>query len=146
VRLLDVSLLVPLLWPAHVHYERAQDWFTSARPEGFATCSITQLGCVRVLSLPALSQGALSPELAARLLVDVLDDPYHRYWPTDLPVTDQAFRRLLPYTPGHKQLTDRYLLALAAAHDGTFATLDQSADTGLPRDSSLLEHLEIVPI
>jgi hypothetical protein len=53
---------------------------------------------------------------------------------------------LLLHTRGHNQLTDRYLLALAAARDATFATLDQTAGSGLPPDSPLLEHLEIVPI
>ncbi len=51
----------------------------------------------------------------------------------------------LRYTHRPKQLTDRYLLALAAAHDGTLATFDRAVRAGLPADSPLLAHLDVIP-
>jgi predicted nucleic acid-binding protein len=48
----------------------------------------------------------------------------HRFWPDDVSLTDSAIfdhRQLL----GPKQVTDRYLLALAVRHEGRLVTFDQ---------------------
>ncbi|MBA4180365.1 MAG: hypothetical protein C0506_07245 [Anaerolinea sp.] len=66
------------------------------------------------------------------------------FWPDDLPLSDNRFLDTLPHLQGRGQLTDRYLLALAAARQGTLATLDQSATASLPAGSPLLGHIELV--
>jgi toxin-antitoxin system PIN domain toxin len=144
IRLLDVNVLVPLLWPPHTRHERAQDWFTPARLEGWATCPLTELGCIRLLATPSVSQTALDVRSAARLLADSLTDAYHEFWPDDVALTGGQFAASLPHIQGPRQLTDRYLLALAAAHGGTLATFDRAVAAGLPADSPLLAHLEVV--
>ena len=50
VGLFDVNVLVALAWPNHVHHARALDWFREHSPLGWATCSITETGFVRVSS------------------------------------------------------------------------------------------------
>lgn len=144
LRLLDVNVLVPLLWPPHIKYNAAQAWFTKAREEGWATCPITELGCIRILASPAVSQTALTVASAATLLAQSLTDPYRQFWPDDLPLDDAAFAASLPHIQGPRQVTDRYLLALAATHGGTLATFDRSLAAGLPANSPLLAHLEVV--
>lgn len=144
LRLLDVNVLVPLLWPPHINHNAAQHWFTTIRDGGWATCPITQLGCVRVLAVPAVSQGGLTVETAAERLSEILIEPHHVFWPDDLSISDSRFEASLSHVQGPRQLTDRYLLALAAAHGGTLATFDRSAGSGLPPESTLLPHLEIV--
>jgi len=143
-RLLDVNVLVALLWPPHVHHEAVLRWFERIRDGGWASCPITQLGCVRVLAAPAVSQGSLTVQTAAGLLSEVLMEPHHEFWPDDLEISDNRFGETLTHFQGSNQITDRYLLALAAAHRGILATLDRSTTTTLPANSPLLEHIELV--
>ncbi len=142
--LLDISVLVPLLWPPHAHHSAAQGWFAAIRDSGWATCPVTQLGCVRVLAVPAVSQGTLTVESAAGRLSEILMEPHHVFWPDDIGISDRRFKASLPHFQSQNQLTDRYLLALAAAHDGMLATFDRSVGAGLPAGSELLAHLEVI--
>lgn len=144
MRLLDVSVLVPLLWPQHLHHTSAQGWFATVRDGGWATCPLTELGCVRVLAAPSVSQGALTVKGVADQLKEILTESHHAFWPDDLQLSDGRFDATLPHFQSPSQLTDRYLLALAAAHGGVLATFDRSVGAGLPADSALLPHLEIV--
>ncbi len=144
LRLLDINVLVPLMWPAHSRYDTAQKWFTAARLDGWVTCPITELGCVRILAMPAVSQRALTVQSAGALLAQSLTDDFHQFWADDLPLSDHAIQASLPHLQGPGQLTDRYLLALAAAHDGTLATFDRALSAALPSNSPLLGHLEII--
>jgi hypothetical protein len=49
----------------------------------------------------------------------------HRFWADSLSLTDEKVFNT-SFIRGHKQITDIYLLALATAAGGAFATLDQS--------------------
>ena len=144
IRLLDVNVLVPLLWPPHTRYDIAQEWFKSTRLEGWATCPLTELGCIRLLATPSVSQTALDVRSAAGLLAESLTDSFHEFWPDDVPLSDGQFAASLPHLQGPRQLTDRYLLSLAAAHKGTLATFDRAVAAGLPTGSPLLAHLEVI--
>ena len=57
------------------------------------------------------------------LLARVTGLPSHGFWPADLALTDVMGRTGL--IVGHRQVADAYLLALARAHGGIFATLDR---------------------
>ncbi len=142
VTLADVNVLVAFLWPQHAHHDAAVLWFATARFRGWASCPITQLGCVRVLC--AQSQGVLTVPAAAALLNEAVTEAHHTFWADDLPLSETRFVASLPHIQGPRQLTDRYLLALAAAHNGTFATFDGAVGAGLPPASPLLAHLEVL--
>jgi len=126
--LLDLNILIALLWPAHEHHEAAHRWFGARRKARWATCALTQLGFVRLLSNPSFSRDALSLPDAARLLSANLAHPNHVFWVEDLsvPAVLDAIPRLLQ---GHQQLTDAYLLALARHHDGVLATFDRGVES-----------------
>ena len=94
-----------------------------------------------MLAQPAVSQGRLNVWSATALFREFAEDDRHLFWPDDISVSDTSLDATLPYLQGPGQLTDRYLLALAAAHGGTF---DRSVGSGLPASSELLNHLEIV--
>jgi hypothetical protein len=49
---------------------------------------------------------------------------HHRFWPDDVSLTDTAIFKHAELL-GPKQVTDRYLLALAVRNDGRFVTFDQ---------------------
>ena len=50
---------------------------------------------------------------------------HHEFWPDDLSLRDVAFD--LSFAQGHRQLTDIYLLGLAAKMGGVLATFDRSS-------------------
>ncbi len=122
--LLDVNVLVALSWPEHTSHEAAQRWFARNAHQGWATCPITQSGFVRVVSNPAFSRNAITPQQALALLERNLAHPDHRFWPDDLSLLD-ALRQQQGIV-GHRQVTDAYLLALASHHRGTLATFDRA--------------------
>jgi predicted nucleic acid-binding protein len=49
----------------------------------------------------------------------------HRHWPESISLTDDRYFNASAIH-GHKQITDIYLLGLATAAGGAFATFDQS--------------------
>ncbi len=128
--LLDVNVLIALAWPSHVHHAEAQAWFGRRRKVGFRTCPLTQLGFVRISSNPGFSPQAVSPKEAEDLLSRITALPEHGFWPDDLPYANalgQPPGKIARTVAGHRQVTDAYLIGLAAAHGGVLATLDRAA-------------------
>ena len=121
--LLDVNVLLALAWPSHVHHSQATTWFRKARSAGFATCAITQVGFIRISSNPKFSPNAVRPVDASQLLRAVCSLPLHEFWSDELDWA--SVESLVPAVMGHRQVTDAYLLALAASKGGVFATLDR---------------------
>ena len=123
--LLDLNILTALLWPAHEHHEAAHRWFSGRGNARWATCSLTQLGFVRIVSNPAFSRDALAPADAVALLRDNINHSGHEFWADSLqlPAAVQAVASSLS---GHRQLADAYLLALANRRKGILATFDRS--------------------
>jgi toxin-antitoxin system PIN domain toxin len=126
--LLDINILTALLWPTHEHHEVAHRWFRGRVDAPWATCSLTQLGFVRIVSNPAFSRDALSPVDALALLGQNLSHPAHEFWSDSLQVP-AAVKDLEARLHGYKQLTDAYLLALAHRRKGALATFDRGLRT-----------------
>ena len=129
VALLDVNVLVALFDPHHVHHELAHDWFTEQRAHGWATCPVTENGFVRVLSNPAYAGEALRPELLMARLRKFRASGHHAFWTDSVSVTDDRIFNLTR-SPGHRQLTDVYLLGLARKMQGSLATFDRTIPIG----------------
>jgi toxin-antitoxin system PIN domain toxin len=121
--LLDTNVLIALAWPNHVHHREALDWFTSKAASAFRTCPITETGFVRISSNPAFTPAAVTPGEALDLLARITKLPGHGFWPDDLPLTGAFPAEIV--LGHHRHVTDSYLLALAAAHDGVVGTLDR---------------------
>ena len=116
--------MIALAWPAHEHHDSALEWFLHRGRSKWATCPITQLGFVRILSNPAFSPDALTVKAAVELLRKNVGQTDHEFWPDSLPVQ----RALIPHIRdafGYRQTTDAYLLALAARRKGKLATFDR---------------------
>jgi hypothetical protein len=123
ITLLDVNVLVALLVPEHAHHVRAMEWFAAeAVANGWATCTVTELGAIRVCA--QLPGGAWSPEAAAdRLLLLTATGREYVWWPDVIsPVILPEVRAAVT----GKQVTDRYLLGLARKNAGQVATFDQA--------------------
>ena len=140
--LLDINILTALLWPTHEHHDVAHRWFGGRADAPWTTCSLTQLGFVRIVSNPAFSRDALSPMEALALLGENLAHPAHEFWTDGLQVPP-AVKGMEARLQGHKQLTDAYLLALAHRRKGVLATFDRGLRTLAGDEFS--SALEIVP-
>ena len=125
--LIDINILTALLWPAHEHHDIAHRWF-AGRAAPWATCSLTQLGFVRIVSNPAFSRDALSPTEAVALLRENLAHPAHEFWTESLQIP-AAVTGTESRLQGYRQITDAYLLALAYRRKAVLATFDRGLRT-----------------
>ena len=122
--LLDVNVLVALLDRTHLHHRVATDWLAANVSRGWASCPLTQNGCVRILSLPSY-RNAQSPSAVADRLGQATGNKSHEFWPDSVSVVEKGrlhWDRVL----SSRQITDVYLLALAVARGGRLVTLDRS--------------------
>lgn len=122
--LLDVNVLVALFDGNHALHAPAMQWFDEHGEEGWASCPITQNGCVRVMSQPGYPERVPVLGVVERLR-QATAHRAHEFWPDDTSLLDEA---AIDATRIHgpNQLTDVYLLALAVSHGGRLVTLDQA--------------------
>ena len=122
--LLDINVLISLIDPAHVQHDRAHEWFASSGSEAWATCPLTENGLLRIVGHPRYPNSPGTPAAVAELVMGLRALPGHEFWPDDVTLFDRRRihrERLLDSA----QVTDSYLLALAAAHGGKLATFDR---------------------
>ena len=139
--MLDVNVLIALLDENHTHHVTVFDWFADHVGLGWASCPLTQNGCVRVVSQPRYPNALGVAEAVARLR-EAVSTPWHQFLPDDVSMLDGNVvdrLRLL----GPRQLTDVYLLALAVAHGARLVTLDKSIPLVAVRGASE-EHLAVI--
>ena len=126
--LLDVNVLIALLDPIHEHHRKVTDWYLVHQRDGWATCPLTENGFIRIFGHPNYPEGSGSTLIARSLLQKLCLQPGHLFWEDTVSLCDAKRYDQLPVS---KNLTDYYLLALASAHQGALATLDQRIDPSL---------------
>ena len=121
--LLDINVLIALHDREHIHHERAALWLESNIAHGWASCPLTQNGCLRIMSQPGYS----SPQPLA-VLIEMLQGStgtaFHALWSDDISLLDSHHFHH-PHIHSHNQLTDLYLLALAVRNGGRLVSFDQ---------------------
>lgn len=133
--LLDVNVLIALVDASHVGHEAAHDWFAREGRFRWATCPITENGLVRILGNPKYPNALATPAEAIALAAQLASLPEHVFWPDDISLRDAArFTPAKILTIG--QITDSYLLALAASKGGMLATLDRRLSTLAVKDGA----------
>jgi hypothetical protein len=127
--LLDVNVLVALFDADHIHHETAHDWFADHRQFGWATCSITENGFVRVAARVVEDAPLTRPSALVERLQTFQKSGGHRFWPDSVSLTDaRVFHPAV--IRGHRQVTDIYLLGLAKTMGGCLVTFDQTIPLG----------------
>jgi toxin-antitoxin system PIN domain toxin len=127
--LLDVNVLVALIDPAHQFHISAHTWFRAHRSKGWATCPLTENGCLRVMSNPGYPFPGLTVARLREILTELVRVEGHRFWPDSIsflapdPQARQSFD--LAHV-GPKHLTDIYLLSLAISNRGCLITFDRN--------------------
>lgn len=127
--LLDVNVLIALLDADHLHHRAATKWLREHVSGGWASCPLTQNGCIRILSQSAYPNRAPAAEVAGRL-AEATQHPAHRFWPDSISLLTPDTLDWTGLLTG-RHITDAYLLALALRNKGTFVTLDR----GVPLSS-----------
>jgi toxin-antitoxin system PIN domain toxin len=122
--LLDVNVLIALLDQGHAHHAAARDWLSRNIKQGWASCPLTQNGCIRILSQPSYP-GALPPAAVAERLAAATATSWHAFWPDALSLLDGASVSWAAVL-GSRQVTDIYLLALAVNRGGRLVTFDRA--------------------
>jgi toxin-antitoxin system PIN domain toxin len=125
--LLDVNVLIALLDADHASHRAAMAWFSEHAGDGWASCPITQNGCVRIMSHPSYPNAPSTTAVVERLRAATAHIA-HRFWSSDISLLDgdviDATR-----IHGPRQLTDAYLLALAVKNSGRLVTFDSAIPT-----------------
>ncbi len=80
--LLDVNVLIALLDSDHVLHARATQWFSSRARSGWASCPITQNGCIRIISHSAYPNAVPVAAIMERL-VEATTSTLHEFWPDE---------------------------------------------------------------
>lgn len=121
--LLDVNALLALGLAEHSLHQKTAAWVHAHRTHEFLTCSITELGFVRVATQGVVYGYSVAD--ARELLRRMRSVPVPRFQF----VSDGDSADVLPtWVVKSGQVTDGHLLELAANHGAKLATLD----TGIP--------------
>lgn len=121
--LLDVNVLIALLDADHVFHNQAKSWLRDNIASGWATCPITQNGCVRIMAQPGYSNSLPAVDIADRLRGAVATE-HHQFWADDVSLLEPG-RADWNQAISAKQLTDVYLLSLSVHYGGRFVTFDR---------------------
>lgn len=119
--LLDVNALIAALFTGHEHHARVTHWVGALPPDdGLATCSLTELGFVRVLHQ--------APQYRVPVRDTVQTLRRFRRWrnrPVLLLPDARGAGELPDWVRSGRQVTDGHLLGLAGSHGAQLATLDE---------------------
>ena len=138
--LCDVNVLIALIDSRHVRHNDAHAWLQAEGRQGWATCPLTELGVLRIVGSARYPNSPGTPAVVAASLLSLCASGGHEFWADDLRPMQDAFvdvQRLL----NASQLTDNYLLALAAKHKGLLATFDRRLGTNAVRNGQAALHV-----
>lgn len=138
--LLDANVLIALIDPAHVQHDAAHEWFAADGHAAWATCPLTENAVLRIVGHARYPNSPGAPAAVAPLMASLCALPGHVFWPDDISLLDPEkldAARLL----STGQVTDSYLLALAAARGGKLATFDRRLVTDAVAQGAEALHL-----
>ncbi|OHC67120.1 MAG: DNA-binding protein [Rhodocyclales bacterium GWA2_65_20] len=139
--LLDVNVLIALLDSDHLHHARAAAWLKENIRSGWASCPLTQNGCIRIMAQVGYPNTLPAAAVAARL-AEATATAHHAFWPDAVSLLD-AGRIAWNAVLGSRQVTDVYLLALAVEQRGRLVTLDRAVPlTAVP--GAKTKHLVVI--
>lgn len=141
--LLDINVVISLLDPDHDFHARAHEWWGKNRDDGWASCPLTENGVIRIMSHPGYNpKRALAPGTVATVLRTFSHGTDHEFWPDAISFLDEDTVDVGKVL-GPRQVTDLYLLGLAAAQDGRLVTFDESIQRDAVRNARR-EHLLVI--
>ena len=141
ISLLHVNILIALFDAAHQRHDDAHHWMELNRKNGWATCPITQNGCIRIISQPGYS-GQLSIHDISNRLWNSTNVEDHHFFQDSISLCDPTkFHHTK--IKSSKALTDLYLLGLAVENDARLVTFDTRIAPGMVKNA-LKENLLVL--
>lgn len=122
IYLMDVDALIGLVFDEHTLHDRVARWLKTlnSRHDVLGSCAITELGVVRILSLPVAANLSIQEAQTALSRVKATSVIPFAFMPDAL-----GADQLPAWVTHSKQTTDGHLVALAKAHGAILATLDR---------------------
>jgi uncharacterized protein len=117
--LLDVNALIAYGFRQHTFHDKVGAWIRSRKGDRFLTCSITELGFIRVLG--NVRTYGMDVAKARSLLMEL---KAWRSLPLEFIPDGNDISFLPKWVKSPPQTTDGHLLQLAIAHGVVLATLD----------------------
>jgi uncharacterized protein len=131
VYLLDANVLIALTVADHDHHARASSWASGITR--FAVCPVVEGALVRFLVRMGESTTVAQKVIRALHALPGVD-----FWPDSLSYAAAE----LGHVRGHRQVTDAYLVSLAAERaDAALATLDEGLVRSRPNRTLLVPEL-----
>lgn len=138
--LLDVNVLIALIDPLHVHHERAHRWFGDEGGADWMSCPTTQNGVIRIVG-NARYPNTQAPRMVLESLESLLAAGRHRFVADAVSLLDPLVDRARMLSAA--QVTDTYLLCLAASAGARLATFDRRVVTSaVPEGSRIAYQIE----
>jgi len=120
--LLDVNALLATGQVEHSHHPAAMRWIKSLDPKRYsmATCSISELGFIRILTLPEIADLTISEAKGLLRRTKATSPVRFHFIPDDI-----GGDRLPSWVTRSSQTTDGHLLSVAQSVQGQLATFDR---------------------
>jgi len=122
-QLVDVNVLLALIWPRHQGHAAAHHWFEKSGSHAWATSPLTQLGVLRLLTNPVVTQGAVSATAALAALNEATHHQGHEFWPINRELA-VGLNSVAGRLQGNRQWTGAVLLSQAIERHGGLVTFD----------------------
>lgn len=125
--LLDINALIALAHTGHVFHGKASAWYRSvaSTARGFHTCSITEIGFVRISvvtglqpDIPTAKKALDALKSSSRLRFELISD-------------DVGVAQLPAFVKSPQAVTDGHLLELAQKNSMSLVTLDRGIPNAL---------------
>lgn len=131
--LLDVNVLIALIDPTHLHHEKAHGWFGTTGKQEWLSSPMTEAGAVRIVGHPRYSNAAPSPSVVIESLRSLRTVGKHRFVHDSISFLDPE-HIVCEALLSSGQVTDSYLIALAAHEGAALATFDRRIVATAVRD------------
>ncbi|MGD0734292.1 MAG: hypothetical protein ABR976_04055 [Terracidiphilus sp.] len=118
--LLDVNALIAYGFRRHTFHNRVGIWMQSRKTDSFLTCSITELGFVRILG--NIRTYGLDVARAKTMLLSLKT---HKFFQLEILPDSNDVNSLPSWVKSPLRVTDGHLLQLAKTHNSLLATLDK---------------------
>ena len=106
----------------HVHHDAAHRWFAETGSRSWATCPLTENGFVRIARNPNYPNRPGEVPFVLDILRTFCSLEGHSFWSDELSIREMLVPQTLVL---HRQITDLYLLGLAAHRGEKLVSFDQ---------------------
>ena len=141
--LFDVNMLIALFDPDHLFHEKAHEWWSQHRNLGWASCTLTENGLIRILSNPKYSPDRpFTPLDILKRLQEYIHQSDHVLIKESPSLLDKSLYQIQPQCRS-AEITDIFLLGLAVRNQMRLVTFDRGISLSNVKDATS-DHLVVL--